>query len=72
MELIIKNIRTHYRGVNGCKRHDRDVMVAFVCEGDESQVHDLFLTQKQAEGLLKNITETLAKNAADTADTAER
>ena len=65
MELIIKNIRTHYRGVNGCKRHKRDVMVSFMHEGDES-VHDIFLTQEQAEGLLKDLTATLAHNADDT------
>lgn len=64
MELIIKNIRTHYRGVNGCKRHKRDVMVSFMHEGDES-VHDIFLTQEQAEGLLKDLTATLAHNADD-------
>lgn len=65
MELIIKTIGTHYKGVIGCKRHNRAVMIAFTHEEETvpNAVHDLFLTQEQAEGLLESLKATLEQNA---------
>jgi hypothetical protein len=67
MELIIKSIRTYYRGVIGCKRHNRDIMIAFTheAETEPNAVHDLFLTQEQAVDLLNDLKKSLGQNAID-------
>ena len=70
MELIIKTIRTYCKGVIGCKRHNRDVMISFTHEAETvpNAVHDLFLTQEQAEGLLESLKATLEQNASRSCD----
>jgi hypothetical protein len=67
MELIIESIRTYYRGVIGCKRHNRDIMIAFTHEAEKepNAVHDLFLTQEQAVDLLNDLKKSLGQNASD-------
>ena len=67
MELIIESIRTYYRGVIGCKRHNRDIMIAFTheAETEPNAVHDLFLTQEQAVDLLNDLKKSLGQNASD-------
>jgi len=67
MELIIKSIRTYYRGVIGCKRHNRDIMIAFTheAETEPNAVHDLLLTQEQAVDLLNDLKKSLGQNASD-------
>ncbi len=70
MELIINSIRTYYRGVIGCKRHNRDVMIAFThqAETEPNAVHDLFLTQEQAVDLMNDLKKSLAQNEGDSAN----
>jgi len=64
MELLIDTIRSHYHGCYGCQRFNRDVMISFTYEGDpeRNKVHDLFLTQEQAEHLYDCLSKTLQLN----------
>ena len=61
MELIATTIRAYDSGCIGCQRHDRDIMLSFMYEGDpeRSKIHDLFLTQEQALALHKELGERI-------------
>jgi hypothetical protein len=64
-EVEIKNIRAHGNGCIGCKRHEKDVMISFtntLANKEESRVTDLFLTQEQAELLLKELSIAVNQN----------
>lgn len=60
-EAIIKEIRAFGKGCLGCERHKKDIMLAYNSEGNENIV-DLFLSQKQAEGLVSELSEALSRN----------
>jgi hypothetical protein len=61
-ETEVKNIRAYDKGVKGCQRHDKDVMLAFDSTNEEYDIKDLFLTQEQAEFLHKELGEVIARN----------
>lgn len=60
MEIVAENSSVHGRNCIGCKTYERDIMLSFL-EG--SVVHDVFLTQEQANALLKQLTERVKQNA---------
>jgi len=67
MEGSLENIRVHDKGVNGCIRHKKDIMLSFQLEGDKStnglkDIHDIFLTTNQAEELLEGLKQKLETN----------
>jgi hypothetical protein len=64
MEFIVKTISTYHRGVAGCKRHGKDVMIAFTQENETQPhaVHDMFLSQEQAIALMANLATSIAEN----------
>lgn len=64
MELILTSIGAHAKTCIGCRNHKRDVMLSFQHEGDEKRgaVHDLFLTQEQATGLLEALSLAITRN----------
>ncbi len=64
MELIIDTINAYDKECHGCQRHNRDVMIAITQENEpvEHAVHDLFLTQAQAEKLLQSLTKVVNSN----------
>ncbi len=66
MQLQLKNIRAYDKTVYGCQKHGKDVMIAFMFEGDKGDngtfVHDLFLTQKMAEYLVCELTDAVNRN----------
>jgi hypothetical protein len=67
-EIEIKNIRAHGNGCIGCKRHEKDVMISFTNTSEEkerSRVTDLFLTQEQAELLLKELSIAVNQNTLE-------
>lgn len=61
MDDNITSIAVYGKGVVGCKRHHRDIMVAFQIENDK-EFHDIFLTQDQAQGLYVELGEKLKAN----------
>lgn len=60
-ETIIKHISVHGQSCIGCERHEKDVMITFMDEEKEN-VHDLFLTTSQADGLLNELKRVLESN----------
>lgn len=50
MEGIVELIDVHDKEVCGCVRHNSDIMLSFTIE-DKDEIHDIFLTQEQAEKL---------------------
>lgn len=63
MELITTTITAYDANCIGCKRHSKPVMLSFMFEGDqEDKVHDLFLTQEQAESLHQKLGEAIQRN----------
>lgn len=66
MEFLLENIRVHGR-VNGCVKHKKDIMISFQSEDDKvtngmKDIHDIFLTTKQAEELLEELKNKLEFN----------
>jgi len=64
MQLQLKNIRAYGKWCYGCEKHGKDIMLAFMHEGDENPhgVHDLFLTQEMAEYLVCELTDEVNRN----------
>jgi hypothetical protein len=57
-EIDVKSIRAHDKGVIGCLKHKKDIMISYNSndsEKDGSEIIDLFLSQEQAEGLLEEL-----------------
>lgn len=59
MEYIAKEIKAYSKNNIGCKRHNRDVMISFY---DGESVHDVFLTQQQADELRKLLKDRMFTN----------
>jgi len=62
MEALVKNIRAYDRIVSGCQRHGADVMLSFRRTDEKRVVHDLFISNEQAEALIKELQEAVAEN----------
>ena len=60
-EAFVESIRVHSKGVIGCVRHKKDIMISLTKEGDKN-FYDFFLTQEQAESLLKELTQRINQN----------
>lgn len=60
-EAIVTYINAYGKDCVGCTRHKKDIMLAYNSEGNENIV-DLFLTRKQAEDLLNEISGALSRN----------
>ncbi len=54
----IKDITVHGGGCIGCKRHKKDIMIAYSHNGSDD-ITDLFFTTEQAKELLKRLGERL-------------
>lgn len=61
-ETEVKNIRTYDKEVQGCQNHNKDVMLAFDSTEENYDIKDLFLTQRQADSLHKELGEVIARN----------
>lgn len=66
MQLQLKNIRAYGKWCYGCEKHGKDIMLAFMYEGDKGNngafVHDLFLTQEMAEHLVEELADAVEGN----------
>jgi hypothetical protein len=62
MDNSVTNIRAFDKNVMGCKRHKKDIMIAFQVEND-SNIHDIFLTTEQAESLVAGLQKSLKINS---------
>lgn len=47
---------------NGCKRHGKDLRLTYKSKNDPGEHIDLFMSNKQAEELLKILQKTLEHN----------
>lgn len=47
---------------NGCKRHEKDLMLTYKSKNDPDKHIDLFMSNKQAEELIKILQKTLQHN----------
>lgn len=61
-EKEIKNIRAYDKEVNGCRRHQKDVMISFNTNEEGGPIRDLFLNQVQAEHFLHELSEAVLRN----------
>ena len=61
MEFTVKDIRAYHRNVVGCKKHSRDIMIAFSYDED-SGVHGVFLTQEQAVRFHDELERMICRN----------
>lgn len=55
VEIIVKNIRAYPRTCVGCQKSGRDVMISVAQNAME--IHDIFLTQEQADELSKELAQ---------------
>lgn len=53
-EIIVKSIRAYDKECIGCQNHQKALMITYIPEG-KSDIIDLFLDEKQAEHLYKEI-----------------
>lgn len=61
-EVEAKNVRAYDKNCTGCLRHQKDVMISFDSTEEGYDIKDLFLTQDQAEFLLKELSEVVERN----------
>ena len=64
-EINVESIHAYDKGVQGCKRHNKDVMIAYKSadkEKDGDDIIDLFLSQSEAEHLLERLTLAIKTN----------
>lgn len=50
------------KGCNGCKRHGKDVMLTYKTTNNPDEIIDLFMSNKQAENLIKILQNTIKNN----------
>ncbi len=60
-EKEITSVTIHGNECIGCKKHKKDIMIAYSHNGSDD-ITDLFFTTEQAESLLKRLGERLAEN----------
>lgn len=60
-EKEITSITVHGNECIGCKKHKKDIMIAY-SDKNSDKIIDLFLSTEQAEILLKRLSERLAEN----------
>ena len=60
-EKEITSITVHGNECIGCKKHNKDIMIAYT-DNNSDEIIDLFLSTEQAESLLKRLSEGLAEN----------
>ena len=56
----IDYVRVYDKGVIGCLRNKKDIMIS-IC-GPNGSIDDIFLTQSQAEQLLKDLQKEVNEN----------
>lgn len=64
MEFIVKDLSVHSKNCFGCKRHKKAVMISFSTQKD-LRIHDLFLTNTQAQQLIIQLRKILRNNEQD-------
>ena len=65
MEKILRNVRVKGQDCIGCQRHLKEIMLSVMFEDDSedpANVHDFFLTQKQAESMLNELSTVISQN----------
>ena len=67
MEAIVKEVAVYYKGVSGCQRFNRDIMVTMTIPTEEPNKEgvefvDMFLTTEQAESLVAQLMRRIADN----------
>ncbi len=67
MEKVVKQLVVHGSQCIGCLRHNRQVMIAIRDAADMANCKftDVFLTTKQAESLVREISEVLLRSAEE-------
>lgn len=61
MEGVVYSHNVQNKDCNGCKRFESDIMVTFTIRGSKT-FHDFFLSNDQAEELIKDLKKQLAWN----------
>lgn len=63
MNIILKNINVYDKHCNGCVETEKDIMISYQEEGDESgKITDLFLTRQQARHLYADLGQKIIVN----------
>ena len=64
MELIVKTLHVHGKNCLGCKHHKKAVMIS-LSTPKNLRIHDIFLTNTQAQQLIIQLRKTLRNNEQD-------
>ena len=64
MELIVKDSSVHGKNCIGANYHKKDVLISF-STSKGLHIHDLFLTNTQAQQLIIQLRKTLRNNEQD-------
>lgn len=64
MEFIAKTLHVYGKNCFGCKRHKKAVLISFSTQKD-LRIHDLFLTNTQAQQLIIQLRKILRNNEQD-------
>ena len=63
MQAKIKNVRALGKKCIGCREFNSDIMISMVAKnGEHTDFHDFFLTNEQAEQLVKELQLRLQRN----------
>lgn len=76
MDAIVNSLNVHNKGCNGCKRHERDIMVTFTTDppagsANKMEFNDFFLTNEQAKDLVTQIQKALLQNIDEEEESAD-
>mgnify|MGYP000888473574 CR=1 FL=1 len=64
MEFIVKDLSVHSKNCIGCGYHKKAVLISFSTPKD-LRIHDIFLTNTQAQQLIIQLRKTLRNNEQD-------
>jgi hypothetical protein len=64
MEFIVKTMHVYGKNCLGCQYHKKDVMLSFSTP-EGLRIHDIFLTNAQAQQLIIQLRKTLRNNEQD-------
>ncbi len=65
MQIKVKSVRAYDKQCRGCEKYNREVMISVEPDDlpkDKYCIHDIFLTQQQAEILAVELNEAIKRN----------
>lgn len=65
MEIKSETINVYDQKCFGCKRHEKDVMVSV---GEGRKIHDIFMSNEQAQELIVKLQTIVARNKEISSD----